>query len=114
MLIDEPPAGWALPTHRHRDEAETIHVLEGRFEMDIAGEPRELRTGETIHIPAGVDHGGRNSGDQHGRRVVIFSPGGMERFFLEVGQERADTEFDLEAAIGAATRFGWEFEPGSG
>ena len=29
LLVDHPPAGWSLPPHRHRNEAETIHVIEG-------------------------------------------------------------------------------------
>ncbi len=29
LLIDEPPAGWSLPAHRHLGESETIHVLAG-------------------------------------------------------------------------------------
>jgi uncharacterized cupin superfamily protein len=42
LLVDEPPAGWALPPHRHRNESEIIHVLEGRFDMSIDGEATVL------------------------------------------------------------------------
>lgn len=110
LLVDEPSAGWALPSHRHRDEAETIHVIEGRFEMTVDGERRELAEGETIHVPAGVSHSGRNVGTDPGKRVVIFSPGGMERFFLEVGQADPNAKIDLQAALEASARYGWEFE----
>jgi hypothetical protein len=27
LLVDEPPAGWSLPPHRHRGVAETIHIV---------------------------------------------------------------------------------------
>ncbi len=37
LLVDHPPAGWSLPPHRHHQEAETIHIVEGDFEMEIDG-----------------------------------------------------------------------------
>jgi len=37
LLVDHPPAGWSLPAHIHEDAAETIHVIEGEFEMTIDG-----------------------------------------------------------------------------
>jgi len=40
---------------------------------------------------------------------VIFSPAGLEEFFLEAGAPTADAEPDLAAALAAAIRHGWEF-----
>jgi anti-sigma factor ChrR (cupin superfamily) len=37
LLVDHPPAGWLLPGHIHHNEAETIHIVEGSFEMTIDG-----------------------------------------------------------------------------
>jgi hypothetical protein len=42
---------------------------------------------------------------------LIFSPAGMERFFLEAGQPTADSEPDLAALLASATRHGWQFLP---
>ncbi len=120
MLAKTPPArsAWSLttrrragrlPPHRHANEAETIHIVEGDFEMELEGAPTQLSAGETIHIPQGVAHGGGNVGDKPGRRIVLFSPAGMERFFLEAGQPTADSEPDLGAALASATRHGWQF-----
>lgn len=109
LLVDEPPAGWSLPPHRHRDEAETIVVLDGTFEMEVGGERTHLRAGESLHVPRGVVHAGGNVGERTGRRLVIFSPAGMERFFLEAGARDAGAEVDPAAALAAATRHGWEF-----
>jgi hypothetical protein len=111
LLVDQPPAGWFLPPHRHANEAETIHIVEGEFAMELEGARTRLTAGETIHIPRGVAHSGGNVGETHGRRVVIFSPAGMERFFLEAGQPTADSEPDLAAVLASATRHGWEFLP---
>jgi len=109
LLVDHPPAGWSLPPHRHANEAETIHVLEGTFEMNLDGKPTELTAGESIHIPQGLTHSTRNVGPQAGRRIVLFSPAGMERFFLEAGQPAPGSEPDLDAVLASATRHGWQF-----
>ena len=109
LLVDYPPPGWSLPAHRHHNQAETIHVVAGEFEMELDGEPSQLRAGETIHIPRDVIHSGANVGPQPGCRVVLFSPAGMERFFLEAGAPTQASEIDLPAALASATRHGWEF-----
>ncbi len=111
LLVDEPPGGWSLPPHLHRGTAETIHVLYGEFWMQVEGKRSILPAGETLHIPAGAAHSGGNLGDVPGRRVVIFSPGGMERFFLEAGAATALAEVETAAALAAAQRHGWEFLP---
>jgi quercetin dioxygenase-like cupin family protein len=109
LLVDHPPAGWSLPPHRHANEAETIHIIEGTFEIHLDGIPTQLSAGETIHIPQGVTHSTCNIGKQSGRRIVLFSPASMEHFFLEAGQPTEDSEPDLAAVLASATRHGWQF-----
>lgn len=109
LLLDRPPVGWSLPAHRHHNEAETIHIVAGEFEMRINGTRSRVAAGETVHVPRGVIHSGANIGDEPGRRVVLFSPAGMERFFLEAGAPVPDAELDVAAALAAAERHGWEF-----
>lgn len=111
LLVDHPPAGWSLPAHRHANEAETIHITAGEFELELEGERTRLLAGETIHIPRGATHSGANVGDLVGRRIVLFSPAGMECFFLDAGQPTAETQPDLAAVLASATRHGWEFLP---
>jgi quercetin dioxygenase-like cupin family protein len=108
LLVDHPPRGWSLPPHRHRNEAETILVLDGTFELTSAAKTTRLGPGQSIHIPRGVLHSGVNVGERIGRRVVIFSPAGMERFFLEAGAPTV-AEVDERLALQAALRYGWEF-----
>jgi len=108
LLVDHPPAGWALPAHRHRNEAETIHILEGSFEIEVDGVRSRIDAGQTIHVPCGAIHSGANVGTGTGRRIVIFSPAGMERFFLEAGAAEPD-RVDLAVALDSAISHGWEF-----
>jgi quercetin dioxygenase-like cupin family protein len=109
LLVDEPPAGWSLPAHIHADAAETIHVVEGEFDMTIDGATERIGAGETVHVPAGVVHASGNVGDTPGRRVLIFSPAGMEGFFREAGVASPGAEVDRRTALDAATRHGWRF-----
>ena len=109
LLVDEPPRGWSMPAHLHRGVAETIHIVEGDFEMRIGESESRLSAGQSAHIPADIVHSGGNLGGASGRRILIFSPAGMERFFLEAGAPAAGQEVDGGAALAAATRHGWEF-----
>jgi quercetin dioxygenase-like cupin family protein len=109
LLVDHPPPGWSLPPHRHANEAETIHILDGAFEMQIGGERSRLSAGETVHIPRGTVHSGRNAGPGTGRRLILFSPAGLERFFLEAGSRSPEREADPGDALACAVRHGWEF-----
>lgn len=109
LLVDQPPSGWSLPAHRHSNEAETIHIVEGDFVIEIDGERSRLCAGETVHIPMRAIHSSANVGERVGRRVVLFSPAGMERFFQEAGMSSADAAIDPGAALASAIRHGWEF-----
>jgi quercetin dioxygenase-like cupin family protein len=109
LLVDHPPPGWSLPPHIHKDAAETIHVIEGEFEMSVDGATERLGPGQTVHVPAGVVHSGANVGAAAGRRLLTFSPAGMEEFFREAGAPSPDAEADRDAVLDAAIRHGWRF-----
>ena len=110
LLVDRPPAGWALPPHRHANEAETIHILEGTFEVEVEGAPTRLAAGQTIHVPQGATHSTRNLAPAPSRRLVIFSPAGLEEFFLDVGLPTPDGPHDPATVLASATNHGWEFD----
>ena len=104
VVVDHPPPEFRLVPHRHRDEDETIHVLEGTFEFRCGGDaPRALGPGDTVHVPRGTPHAIRNTGDARGRRVLVFHPAGIERFF-----RAAATERDPERLAALVREHGWE------
>jgi mannose-6-phosphate isomerase len=54
-------AGHQLSCQYHRRKDETLHVLRGELILRTgtaadALQPREFRTGESVHIPAGLIH----------------------------------------------------------
>ena len=50
-------AGAALPAHSHIHE-QVSHVLEGRFQLTIEGEPIEFGPGTVVVIPSNAIHSG--------------------------------------------------------
>ncbi len=48
--------GAPAPPHLHPDQDEHFTVLSGAIETVIDGEPRMLREGDELHIPAGTPH----------------------------------------------------------
>ncbi len=54
----EVEAGAALPEHSHPHE-QIANVLEGKFELTVAGEIRVLTPGQVAVIPGDVPHSGR-------------------------------------------------------
>jgi quercetin dioxygenase-like cupin family protein len=114
LLVDELPPGWSLPPHRHLHAAETIHIVEGALETVIEGRSTRLYAGQSIHVPRGVVHATSSIGAAATRRIVLFSPAGMEEFFLEAGSSAPDADVDRQAAMASATRHGWEFVAGRG
>lgn len=67
----EVDAGAALPTHQHVHE-QVANMLEGRFELTVDGETREVGPGEVAVIPSHVPHGGRALTDC--RILDVFHP----------------------------------------
>lgn len=109
LIVDHPPVGWSLPAHRHARETEVIHVVAGEFAVTVDGERRITGPGDTITIPPGTEHGAELLGEEPGRRVVIFSPGGMEEFFAAAGTEQPGEQYDLRQLLELAARYGWRF-----
>ncbi len=53
--------GQELPMHTHAHEHEVFDVLQGQGTMYLDGEAVELKAGDTIFVPAGVQHGFKNT-----------------------------------------------------
>jgi len=50
--------GANLAEHSHVHE-QVVNVLEGRFELTVAGQPHVLEAGDAFAIPSNVPHSGR-------------------------------------------------------
>ncbi|MEW6583952.1 MAG: cupin domain-containing protein [Actinomycetota bacterium] len=79
------PAGMGPPPHEHPG-GESVYVLEGRVRYHIAGETHEGGPGTFFYIPGGVEENFEPAGAGPVRLLVIYTPGGMDRFFAEAGE----------------------------
>lgn len=86
------PPGAGPPPHTHRDQDETIHVLEGEFSFVGEGGARTLgAAGSSVSVPRGTVHAFKVVGGGPGRCLVVLTPpGGYERFVEEVGAPVSD------------------------
>jgi len=54
--------GGHIPAHFHADIEHEQVVLEGEMTLTFNGEPRTIREGDAVYIPAGVTHSYDNTG----------------------------------------------------
>ncbi len=104
LLTDVAPPGWSLPPHRHASESETIHVTGGALWLEVEGQRRDLRPGDTALIPAGTLHSGGTLGEEPVQRVLVFAPAGMDDFFTLLASTT-----EPAAMLELAANYGWTF-----
>ena len=74
------------PVHVHRDDDETLYVLEGEMQAVVAGETRTVRAGEAVFLPRGVPHQLLNETGQQARYLLLCTPSVFEAFLQDAGQ----------------------------
>jgi quercetin dioxygenase-like cupin family protein len=81
------PHGEMPPLHRHLDEDEVFHILDGEVEFRFEGTDEVLvaRSGETAYAPRGRSHMYRVVSDEASWLIVTDS-GRFATFFLEVSR----------------------------
>jgi 3-isopropylmalate dehydrogenase len=97
--VTEIEPGAAVPLHFHNCD-ETVVVLEGEAQAEIAGEPQPVGPGETTWIPAGVHHRFRNPSTTARLRIFwTYASLDADRTLVESGRtSRIDEELGLTAA----------------
>lgn len=55
-------AGASLDAHSHPHE-QIVNMIEGTFELVVAGQPHRLEAGDVFVIPGNIPHGGRAISD---------------------------------------------------
>lgn len=71
--------------HNHPDSEEILYVLSGEGEQVVDdGEPFQVRSGDTIHVPKTVFHSTVNTGWAPMRLLALYNPGGAEKALQEL------------------------------
>ena len=84
FVVEVAPQGGP-PLHVHHHQEETIHVLSGRYKIQIGSEVYRCDVGGFAYLPSGVPHTFLNLTDEPGQIVVVYTPGGGHRFYEELG-----------------------------
>jgi quercetin dioxygenase-like cupin family protein len=72
------------PVHLHPHQEEWFYVMEGEVLIQVAGERKTLRAGESVLGLRGIAHGFAGVGQTPAHMLIAFSPAGsMEAFFRE-------------------------------
>lgn len=82
------------PPHLHREHQEAFFVVEGTLTFRAGEQTIEAEAGSFVFIPPGVVHTFSNRSDATARCVNAYVPGGIEGFFIEVGEAMAGGEPD--------------------
>lgn len=107
------------PLHIHTREDEAFYVLAGEVTLTLAGRDHCVAAGGYIFAPRNVPHRFRNDGAIPARMLVVATPGGIERFFEEIGAPWTDpdhlppppTAADVERILSRAPHHGIEILP---
>jgi quercetin dioxygenase-like cupin family protein len=110
--VDSP--GGGPPPHIHHREDETFQILEGEYEITVAGQTLRAPQGTTLFAPRGVAHTYRCVSPGGGRLSVILTPAGFEDFFAEIGALSPAQQQEIPRVIEIAKKFGLEFLPPPG
>ncbi|WP_417209918.1 cupin domain-containing protein [Antarctobacter sp.] len=78
------PPGSGPPRHIHHDADESFVMLTGDAEFWLAGKTVSCGPGGTVFVPRGTEHTFRVISDVPARHLVILTPGGFERFFVDM------------------------------
>jgi len=111
------PPGMGPPPHTHPG-GESVYVLEGQVRYHIGGEIHEGGPGTFFHVPPGTEEHFEAAGDKPVRLLVLYTPGGIDGFFKEIGEPaqrhelppRSETPPDLEHIAAVASKYGMEIK----
>jgi quercetin dioxygenase-like cupin family protein len=78
------PAGSGTPLHIHHTSDEVIYVLAGEFTFKLGEHLTDGGDGTLVYITRGTAHAWKNSANEAGRALYMFSPAEGAKFFEEL------------------------------
>ena len=93
---------WTIP-HMHERLEESFYVLDGAFTFTLGEDTIETAPGAFVLVPRGTPHV-LSAGADGGRLLVVWTPGGLEQMFLELGALPAKSITDPKVRADVARR----------
>jgi quercetin dioxygenase-like cupin family protein len=93
------PQAEETPLFCHYREHKGFYVAAGEVEFIIGSEQRfPAPIGTFVLIPKGMSHALKNISDSDARVLLFSSPGGIERFYQNVGQSLMESSISLDTS----------------
>lgn len=112
------PPGGGPPPHIHHREEESFYLLEGTLSLTVGSQTIQASAGDFAHLPRGIMHTFKNTGDKPARMLIIVTPAGIEKFFEETFDAAVEgvappppSHEMIMRFIAAAPRYGLEILP---
>lgn len=112
VIEDVYPPGNFTPPHKHEKTTEIAYILEGELGVMVAEEDYRCGPGSIVIRPKGVPHALWNITDGPVRFLDLYTPAGMEGWFVELMRLTSSTvPPTLEQLFEAGRRFDTVFMP---
>jgi quercetin dioxygenase-like cupin family protein len=103
-----------IPLHKHGNEALIVHVIEGNFLFRYGKETLKGNGDTVLRFDKDKGHSYRKIGNDQGKLLVTYTPGGFENFFKELGLSQVDDlknsiEFDPVIVHLLESNYNWRF-----
>ena len=92
--------GTGPPRHIHRSNDELFYVLEGEFLFLVGERQVSAPPGTFVFIPRGTVHAAKVVGNEPGKTLAAYIPGGLERSFEEFAKLRTEKGEDVDRSTG--------------
>ena len=105
--------GMTAPWHVHHREDEMFYVLEGTVLFKCGDELFQAEAGSFVFLPRDIPHSYKNIGETNARWLILTTPAGIERFFMEIGTPALEDgispqPLDMAKAAAAGAKYGQE------
>ncbi len=98
--------------HVHKTMDETLCVIEGQVEFNVAGKKFPREAGSVAFVPRGIHHGFTNHGPAKARVLIIFSPSrSQHEYFRALEKLFAAPTLDKAALAALQKRYDQELVP---
>lgn len=85
-LVDHRvPAGYAPPTHLHREADEVFYLVDGTLEVTCGADSWRVEPGSVVFLPRGVPHGFVAGSDRPARTLLINAGAGFGDVIVALG-----------------------------
>lgn len=105
------PAGFSPPVHVHEREDQLLFVIDGAMTARLGDHEQRVGAGECVWLPRGTPHTFRIDSPE-ARLLEVTTPGGFERFHVELGEPAPERRIpdpaplDVAALAAGSARYG--------